>query len=73
MNPGGWVRFFVALLPELTEIARELFKRHQGNVAQARAELTVIRDHGARLRAAEAEIDARLEQVKKRADKPGEH
>jgi hypothetical protein len=67
----GWIRFFTAVLPELTELARELFKRHQGDVKGARAELTVIRDHGARLRAAEVEIDARLEQL--RRDRSGEH
>jgi hypothetical protein len=69
VNPVGWIRFFTAVLPELTELARELFKRHQGNVADARKELTAIRDHGARLRAAEVEIDARLEQL--RRDRPG--
>jgi hypothetical protein len=68
----GWIRFFTAVLPELTELARELWKRHQGNVADARKELTVIRDHGARLRAAEAELDARLAEVKRRIGSPDE-
>jgi hypothetical protein len=35
----GWIRFFTAVLPELTELARELFKRHQGDVKGARAEI----------------------------------
>jgi hypothetical protein len=73
MSAAGWVRFFMALLPELTELARELFQRHKGHVGQARQELTAIRDHGARLRAAENEIDARLAEVKRRVGRPDEH
>lgn len=71
MSALSWAKFFAIMLPELSALGRELWKRHQGNVAEARKELTAIRDHGARLRAAEAEIDARLDQL--RRDKPGEH
>ena len=72
MNPLSWAKFFAVLLPELSELGRELWRRHKGNVEDAQRELAAIRDHGARLRAAEAEIDARLAFVKARADKPGE-
>jgi hypothetical protein len=61
-----WVRFFTAVLPMLTDLARELFKRHAGDVDGARSELRAIRDHGARLEAAEAGIDARLEALRAR-------
>lgn len=66
MSALGWVRFFAAVLPALTDLARELFKRHRGDADLARDELRTIRDHGARLEAAESELDARLEAVRAR-------
>lgn len=61
-----WAAFFAAILPALTDLARELYRRHGGDSAAARSELRAIRDHWAKLEAAEKAIDARLEAVKKR-------
>jgi len=65
-----WARFFAIMLPELTDLARDLYRRHRGSADAARAELATIRDHGARLRAAEAEIDSRLDAVRAREKDP---
>jgi hypothetical protein len=70
MSALSWAKFFAILLPELSDLARELYRRHQGNADGARAELATIRDHGARLRAAEAEIDSRLDAVRTREKGP---
>jgi hypothetical protein len=70
VNPLSWAKFFAVMLPELSELGRELYKRHKGHLDSARAELALIRDHGARLHAAEAAIDARLDRLGDRDVKP---
>jgi len=62
----SWAKFFAIMLPELSDLARELYQRHRGNPEGAREELAAIRNHGARLRAAEADIDSRLDAVRAR-------
>lgn len=62
----NWAKFFAALLADLSDYARELHRRHRGDVEAARAELVAVRNHGARLQAREDGIDSRLEAVAER-------
>jgi hypothetical protein len=62
----NWAKFFAAILPELARLGHELFERHRGHVAPARTELRALRDHGARLQAAEDALDARLDALRDR-------
>lgn len=66
----SWATFAARMLPLALELVRDLFVRHRGDLAAARAELRAIRDHWAGLPAAEAAVDARLEAVKKREGPP---
>lgn len=66
----SWATFAARLLPLALELVRDLYERHHGDLAAARTELRAIRDHWARVPAAEAAVDARLEAVKKREGPP---
>ena len=70
MGAVGWFRFFAMLMPDLKDLARELFRWHKGDVEAARASLVHIRNHGLRLDIAEAEIDARMARAKADSEEP---
>ena len=59
----NWLQFWQALLPGLMGLAKALFQRHGGDARAANAELTAIRNHGARLERAEDEIDRDLNAI----------
>lgn len=67
MNILNWAKFFAAVLPELSELARSLFIVHGGNAEAARVELRQIRDHGEIRRANQRALDEAL--AKARAEK----
>lgn len=67
----GWLLFLRQVWPDAVDLVKDLYDRFHGDVDKTKAEIRRIRDHGARLDAAEQEIDARIEAVKAR-EKAGE-
>lgn len=65
------VKATAQLLPDAIRLVQVLIERF-GSVGEVRAELRRIQDHGARLDAAEAELDARMAaaEQKRRGDDP---
>lgn len=61
-----WATFAARMLPYALDLLRDLHRRHNGDVAAARAELRAVRDHWARIEEIEATVDARLDAVRKR-------
>lgn len=61
MKVLNWAKFFAVVLPYLSDLARALFERFDGNPTPAVAELRrYITDHGKRRKDAEAAMDAEL-------------
>lgn len=57
--------FARVILPELFSLGVELFDRHNGDAAAAAREITRIRDHGKRLKDADAANRAELDELEK--------
>lgn len=55
--------FWAALLPDLLKLSQLLYKLFDGDAKRARLEVSRIRDHGERLRRAEADLEARLDRI----------
>jgi len=66
----SWARFWVAMLPAVTELLRELFTEFRGNPAEAKAALRRIREHWWRLPEIEREVDAMLDEARDKAKPP---
>jgi hypothetical protein len=60
VNVLNWAKFLAALLPYLSDLARELFKRHGGDVEAAKAELKTITDYGLMRREKQLAIDREI-------------
>jgi hypothetical protein len=56
-----WAQFALQILPDLVQLARELFKRHGGDIEAARLELRNIHSRKAEIEADRAKIDAEIE------------
>lgn len=59
------VQFAMMLRPELTALIEGVHRRAQGDVARARAELTLITSHAARVASERAVIDTELERLRR--------
>lgn len=55
-----WGRFLAAITPDLVGLAKVLFDRFGGDLARARSEIALIRNHGERLDPVRAEVDREL-------------
>jgi hypothetical protein len=66
----SWARFWVAMLPAVTELLRELFRAYAGKPEPARAALRRIRDHWRDLPEVERQVDAILDEVRDKVKPP---
>ncbi len=60
---SSWPVFWAKLTPVAISLLRELYVHFNGDIAKAKETLVHIRDHGARLRAKELELDQRLDRA----------
>ena len=58
--------FARVVLPDLFALGAELFDRHNGDGAAAAREITRIRDHGKKLKDADAANRAELDELEKK-------
>ncbi len=58
-----WVRFFLAIAPDLKDFGKLLYDRFHGDLTEARAELRRIPDYWSGEAKHRAGIDARLDAV----------
>jgi hypothetical protein len=65
MNSIAFLRFARLMWPIVSEILRDLFRRHSGDAVAATVELRRIRDYGLRGEAAEEDFDERIDALKK--------
>ena len=56
--------FVATLMPDLIAAARALYKACNGDVDKARGVLEIVKDHGGRLDAHRARLDAELAQLR---------
>lgn len=58
--------FARVILPDLFSLGVELYDRHKGNAVAASREITRIRDHGKKLKEADAANRAELDELEKK-------
>jgi len=61
-----WFLFLRSMMPLLVELARDLFRRHGGDVDKAKAELRDIRSQKSGVQADRAAVDAEVEKLRER-------
>lgn len=66
----SWIRFFIAITPELKALAKLLYERFDGDLALSKAELKRIPDHWSGEAGHRASVDARINAVGSRGEGP---
>ena len=61
-----WVDFLARITPDLIEVARTLFTRHDGDISAARKDLTSVRQDWLRLDQERLRIDRELAELERR-------
>lgn len=62
-----WAKFATTILPDLVALARELFRRHNGNAEAARIEIRNIHSQKANIEADRRAVDERVRELARTA------